>query len=40
VDTAGFNDQGWLDASGHTHSEALRVTEPEDEKSLAHLPAK
>jgi len=25
VTTAGFNDKGWLDAFGHTHSEALRV---------------
>ncbi len=27
VDTIGFNDRGWLDARGHTHSEALRLTE-------------
>ena len=27
VDTAGFNDRGWLDARGHTHSEALHLTE-------------
>ena len=27
VDSAGFNDRGWLDARGHTHSEALRLTE-------------
>jgi hypothetical protein len=27
VDSAGFNDRGWLDLSGHPHTEALRVTE-------------
>jgi hypothetical protein len=27
VDTAGFNDLSWLDASGHPHSEDLHVTE-------------
>jgi hypothetical protein len=27
VDTIGFNDRGWLDAKGHQHSEALRLTE-------------
>ena len=27
VETAGFNDQTWLDGSGHPHSEAMRVTE-------------
>lgn len=27
VETIGFNDRGWLDAGGHTHSDALRVTE-------------
>lgn len=27
VDTIGFNDRGWLDARGHTHSEALHLTE-------------
>jgi hypothetical protein len=27
VDTVGFNDRGWLDARGHTHSEALHLTE-------------
>ena len=27
VDTIGFNDKGWLDASGHPHSEALHLTE-------------
>jgi len=27
VDSIGFNDRGWLDARGHTHSEALHLTE-------------
>lgn len=27
VDTVGFNDRSWLDAIGHPHSEAMRVTE-------------
>jgi hypothetical protein len=27
VDTIGFNDQSWLDASGHPHSEALHTVE-------------
>jgi hypothetical protein len=27
VETAGFNDQTWLDDSGHPHSDALRTTE-------------
>lgn len=27
VETIGFNDRGWLDAVGHMHSDALRVTE-------------
>jgi hypothetical protein len=27
VESNGFNDRGWLDARGHTHSEALHLTE-------------
>jgi hypothetical protein len=27
VDSIGFNDRGWLDARGHTHSGALHLTE-------------
>jgi hypothetical protein len=27
VDTIGFNDRGWLDARGHSHSEAMHLTE-------------
>jgi hypothetical protein len=37
VETAGFNDQGWLDASGHTHSDALRVTERFHRRDFGHL---
>ena len=37
VDTIGFNDQGWLDASGHTHSDALRVTERFHRRDFGHL---
>jgi hypothetical protein len=27
VHSIGFNDRGWLDARGHTHSEAMQLTE-------------
>jgi hypothetical protein len=27
VESTGFNERGWLDARGHTHSEALHLTE-------------
>jgi hypothetical protein len=27
VETVGFNDQTWLDGSGHPHSEAMHLTE-------------
>ena len=27
VDTVGFNDRSWLDAFGHRHSDAMRITE-------------
>ena len=27
VESIGFNDRGWLDTRGHTHTEALRLTE-------------
>ena len=37
VDTAGFNDQTWLDASGHSHSEALRVQERFHRRDFGHL---
>jgi hypothetical protein len=35
--TAGFNDKTWLDARGHTHSEALRVQERFRRRDFGHL---
>ena len=37
VDTIGFNDRGWLDARGHTHSEALHLTERFHRLDFGHL---
>jgi len=37
VDTVGFNDKGWLDASGHPHSEALRVVERFHRRDFGHM---
>ena len=37
VDTIGFNDQTWLDAIGHPHSDALRVTERFRRRDAGHL---
>ncbi|HWE53558.1 MAG TPA: hypothetical protein VG273_27455 [Bryobacteraceae bacterium] len=37
VDTAGFNDQSWLDATGHTHSEALTVRERFHRRDFGHM---
>ena len=37
VDTIGFNDRGWLDARGHTHSEALHVTERFHRLDFGHM---
>ena len=37
VDTAGFNDRGWLDARGHPRSEALRVRERFHRRDFGHL---
>jgi hypothetical protein len=37
VDTAGFNDRGWLDARGHTHSEALHLTERFHRLDFGHM---
>ncbi len=37
VDTIGLNDQSWLDAAGHTHSEALRVTERFHRRDFGHM---
>jgi hypothetical protein len=37
VDTVGFNDLAWLDASGHPRSEAMRVTERYHRRDFGHL---
>jgi hypothetical protein len=37
VDTAGFNDEGWLDARGHPRSEALRVQERFHRRDFGHM---
>jgi hypothetical protein len=37
VDTTGFNDRGWLDARGHTHSEALHLTERFHRLDFGHM---
>jgi hypothetical protein len=37
VESAGFNDRGWLDARGHTHSEALRLTERFHRLDFGHM---
>ena len=37
VDTIGFNDKSWLDAIGHPHSEALRLTERFRRRDFGHM---
>jgi hypothetical protein len=37
VDSAGFNDQGWLDASGHPQSEELRIRERFHRRDFGHM---
>jgi hypothetical protein len=37
VDTTGFNDKTWLDASGHPHSEDLRVEEGFHRRDFGHM---
>jgi len=37
VETAGFNDHGWLDNNGHPATEALRVTERIRRRDFGHL---
>ena len=37
VETVGFNDKGWLDAMGHPHSDALRLTERIRRRDFGHL---
>jgi hypothetical protein len=37
VDSIGFNDRGWLDARGHTHGEALHLTERFHRVDFGHM---
>jgi hypothetical protein len=37
VYSAGFNDRGWLDARGHSHSEALHLTERFHRLDVGHM---
>lgn len=37
VDTAGFNDKGWLDIEGHPHTEALHITERFHRRDFGHM---
>jgi hypothetical protein len=37
VDTAGFNDRGWLDIEGHPHTEALHITERFLRRDFGHM---
>jgi hypothetical protein len=37
VESAGFNDKGWLDVGGHPNSEALRITERYHRRDFGHM---
>jgi hypothetical protein len=37
VDTAGFNDRGWLDIEGHPHTEALHIVERFRRRDFGHM---
>jgi len=37
VDSAGFNDKGWLDVVGHPHSEELRIQERFHRRDFGHM---
>jgi hypothetical protein len=37
VETAGFNDRGWLDIEGHPHSDALHITERFHRRDFGHM---
>lgn len=37
VDTIGLNDRGWLDASGDTHSDALRIHQRFHRRDVGHI---
>jgi hypothetical protein len=40
IDTVGFNDQSWLDARGHGHSEEMRIEEQFHRRDYGHLEVK
>ena len=37
VEVTGFKDRGWMDASGHPHSDAMRLTERFRRRDFGHL---
>ena len=37
VDAVGFNDRSWLDAMGHQHSDAMRITERYHRRDFGHM---
>jgi len=37
VETAGYNDQSWLDDAGHPHTEAMRTTERFTRPDFGHM---
>jgi hypothetical protein len=37
VETAGFNDRGWLDIEGHPHTEALHIIERYHRRDFGHM---
>jgi hypothetical protein len=37
VETAGFNDRGWLDIEGHPHTEALHIAERFHRRDFGHM---
>jgi hypothetical protein len=37
VESAGFNDKTWLDGMGHSHTEALRITERYTRTDVGHM---
>jgi hypothetical protein len=37
VESAGFNDETWLDSAGHPHTEALRMTERYRRRDFGHM---
>ena len=37
VDAVGFNGRSWLDAMGHQHSDAMRITERNHRRDFGHM---